>query len=163
MKPSVTTITYTFADGTISAAEVNDELGAAIAELDARERRNNKRETRRHVSMDYLNENGIDFDDGKGDALSALIAQEDVQEFDDWLSSALNSKQIELLQMVWGGYSLTEIARYEGVQIPAISKRLKKILRKFEEIYENGKDLPFEVGIGRGTKSAYYVLRGLRK
>ena len=56
------TISYTFADGTVSEHEVSDELSAAIAEMETQERRNNKRETRRHTSLDYLSDKGIDLD-----------------------------------------------------------------------------------------------------
>jgi len=158
------TITYTFADGTQSAVEVNDELGAAIAETEQAEKRNHWRETRRHVSMDYLSDNGIDIEDTDGgDALSALIEKEDGQEFDEMLSSALKPKQIEMLKMIWDGYSVKEIAEREGVSHQAISKQLKNILEKLKVFSAQGCDLPSAVLIGRGKKSAYYELRGLRK
>ena len=143
--------------------EVSDELYDAHLEMEKQERRNNKRETRRHISLDYLNDKGVEFEGAEGNPLDTLIAQEDVQEFNKGLSEFLTPAQIELLYKVWNGYTLTEIAKYEGVQIPAISKRLKRILRKFEEFSEKGKDLPSAVGIGRGTKTAYYELRGKSK
>ena len=157
------TITYTFADGCCRTAEVDDELYAVHLELEQAEKRNHWRETRRHISLDYLGENGIDFEQEDNSPLSALIAQEDEQDFEKALSSFLTAKQTELLQMVWAGYSVTEIAAREGVLHTAISNRLKRILEKLKDFSENRDNLPSAVLIGRGTKSAYYILRGLRQ
>ena len=55
------TIKYVFADGTTSEIEVTDEVYALHLQLLQEEKRNHWRETRRHISLDYLNENGIDF------------------------------------------------------------------------------------------------------
>ena len=56
------TIKYRFADGTTSEIEVTDEFYTLYAELVQQEKRNHWKETRRHTSLDYLNENGIDFE-----------------------------------------------------------------------------------------------------
>ena len=55
------TIKYRFADGTTSEIEVTDEFYTLYAELVQQEKRNHWKETRRHISLEYLNENGIDF------------------------------------------------------------------------------------------------------
>ena len=63
------TIKYIFADGTTSEIEVTDEFYALYAELVQQEKRNHWKETRRHISLDYLNENGIDFASPAADLL----------------------------------------------------------------------------------------------
>ena len=55
------TIKYIFADGTTSEIEVTDEFYTLYAELVQQEKRNHWKETRRHISLENLNENGIDF------------------------------------------------------------------------------------------------------
>ena len=55
------TIRYIFSDGTTSEIEVTDEFYTLYAELVQQEKRNHWKETRRHISLEYLNENGIDF------------------------------------------------------------------------------------------------------
>lgn len=55
------TIRYIFADGTASEIEVTDEFYTLYAELVQQEKRNHWKETRRHISLENLNENGIDF------------------------------------------------------------------------------------------------------
>ena len=52
-------IKYEFADGTTSEIEVTDELYALHLELVQQEKRNHWKETRRHISLNYLTENGI--------------------------------------------------------------------------------------------------------
>ena len=71
------TIKYTFADGTTSEIEVTDEFYTLYAELVQQEKRNHWKETRRHISLDYLNENGIDFESPAADPLSVLLRSED--------------------------------------------------------------------------------------
>jgi len=155
------TIIYTFADGTACEHEVSDELGAAIAEMETQERRNNKRETRRHTSLDYLNDKGIDFADGGDDMLTALIAQEEKEEFAAILLSALTPKQVEVYMLrVFEEMTEAEIASVKGISQPAISQQLATILRKLKNFSENLIKNPSVVGIGRGIKIAYFKLRG---
>ena len=71
------TIKYRFADGTTSEIEVTDEFYTLYAELVQQEKRNHWKETRRHISLENLNENGIDFASPAADLLSVLIQQED--------------------------------------------------------------------------------------
>ena len=133
------TITYTFADGTVSEHEVSDELGAAIAEMETQERRNNKRETRRHTSLDYLNDKGIDFTDGGDDMLTALIKQEDEQEFENLLLSFLSPKQVKVFKLRFiERMTRTDIGRQLGVSRQAITKQLETILKKLNLFSEKG-------------------------
>ena len=55
------TIKYRFADGTASEIEVTEEFYTLYAELVQQEKRNHWKETRLHISLENLNENGIDF------------------------------------------------------------------------------------------------------
>ena len=57
----MSTIKYTFADGTASEIEVTDEFYTLYAEPVQQEKRNHWKEKRRHILSDYPNENGIDF------------------------------------------------------------------------------------------------------
>ena len=54
---------HKFVDGTTNAIEVTDELYLIHLQLVQMEKRNHWRETRRHTSLNYLIENGIDFED----------------------------------------------------------------------------------------------------
>lgn len=54
-------ITYKFADGHSEEIEVSDEVAAAFAQLEKYEKKVERKETRRHVSLNLLMENGFDF------------------------------------------------------------------------------------------------------
>ena len=87
------TIKYRFADGTTSEIEVTDEFYTLYAELVQQEKRNHWKETRRHISLDYLNENGIDFASPAADLLSVLIQQEDEKQIHKAMA-ALSDRQL---------------------------------------------------------------------
>ena len=53
--------TYKFADGMKSVVEVDDELYGILIEMDRQEKYGNRRETRRHVSLETLTEMGLYF------------------------------------------------------------------------------------------------------
>jgi len=131
------TYTYTFADGTTSTAEVSDELFDALAYADWREKYDDKRETRRHISLDYLNDNGIDFETKRGNPLKIMLALEKQAEYDRLLASVLKPKQIRLYKMITvEGYKEKEIADLEGVSQQAISKRFVTIKKKIKAFFE---------------------------
>lgn len=63
----MTIIQYKFADGIKSEIEVTEEFAAEYAELERRERLNERKETRRHQSLDKSMEHGFDIADDKAD------------------------------------------------------------------------------------------------
>ena len=74
-------IIYKFVDGTTNEIEVTDELYLIHLQLVQMEKRNHWRETRRHTSLNYLIENGIDFEDKSADTLAIIIRRELVHKF----------------------------------------------------------------------------------
>ena len=75
------TIKYKFADGTTNEVEVTEEIYLIHLELLQQEKRNHWRETRRHTSLYYLIENGIDFEDKSADTLAIIIRRENTESF----------------------------------------------------------------------------------
>ena len=130
------TIKYIFADGTTSEIEVTDEFYNIYAELVQQEKRNHWKETRRHISLDYLNENGIDFASPAADLLSALIQQEDEKQIHRAMAM-LSDKQKDLAEKVFfKGMTLTAIAKEKGVSQPAITQQLATVLKKLKKLLE---------------------------
>ena len=72
-------IIYKFVDGTTNEIEVTDELYLIHLQLVQMEKRNHWRETRRHTSLNYLIENGIDFEDKSADTLAIIIRRENIE------------------------------------------------------------------------------------
>ena len=128
------TIQYKFNDGSIKQVNVTDELYALHLELLQEEKRNHWKETRRHISLDYLMELGADFADGDGDPLSALIEKTDDERIKNALSY-LTDKQRALIEKVfYNDLSLREIARQTGVSHQALSQQLATIYKKLKKI-----------------------------
>ena len=130
------TIKYKFADGTTSEIEVTDELYALHLQLVQEEKRNHWRETRRHTSLEYLNENGIDFESPAADPLSVLLRSEDEERIHNAINQ-LSDKQKELAEKVFfKGMTLTAIAKEQGVSQPAITQQLATVLKKLKKLLE---------------------------
>ncbi len=130
------TIKYRFADGTTSEIEVTDEFYILYAELVQQEKRNYWKETRRHISLEYLNENGIDFASPAADLFSVLIQQEDEKQIHKAMA-ALSDKQKDLAEKVFfKGMTLTAIAKEKGVSQPAITQQLATVLKKLKKLLE---------------------------
>ena len=132
------TIKYRFADGTTSEIEVEievtDEFYTLYAELVQQEKRNHWKETRRHTSLNYLMENGIDFESPAADLLSVLIQQEDEKRIHNAINQ-LSDKQKELAEKVFfKGMTLTAIAKEKGVSQPAITQQLATVLKKLKKL-----------------------------
>ena len=130
------TIKYTFADGTTSEIEVTDEFYTLHLQLLQEEKRNHWKETRRHISLNYLTENGIDFESPAANPLSALLQNEDEKQIHKAMST-LSDKQQRLLRAVFfEGMSLTAIAKEKGVSQPAITQQLATVLKKLKKLLE---------------------------
>ena len=127
------TIKYTFADGTTSEIEVTDELYALHLELVQQEKRNHWKETRRHISLNYLTENGIDFEDKAADSLSAYIRREDDERIHNAITKLLPEQQALIKKIFYEGKTITEIAKAENVGKSAIANRLTRIYIKIKK------------------------------
>ncbi|MDE6474824.1 MAG: sigma-70 family RNA polymerase sigma factor [Clostridia bacterium] len=126
-------IKYEFADGTTSEIEVTDELYALHLELVQQEKRNHWKETRRHISLSYLTENGIDFEDKAADSLSAYLRREDDERIHNAITKLLPEQQALIKKIYYEGKTITEIAKAENVGKSAIANRLTRIYIKIKK------------------------------
>lgn len=119
---------YKFADGTVSEVEISDEVYAVMEKLDKAEKSTERRETRRHVSLESLAEKSIeppvtdkydftdDFQNIKNAELYSAI-------------KSLSKEQKELIHKVfYERKRLKEIAKDEKVSTQIISWRLRTTL-----------------------------------
>lgn len=137
----MTIIHYKFADGHTEEIEVTDEVAAAFEQLEKYEKKVERKETRRHVSLNVLLDNGFDFSVENGDILDALDKQE--QEKSEWQEEQfrrrnLYDKKKEIFSLLtyrqadayfrhkYLHIKKTEIARYMGVTEGAARKLIKK-------------------------------------
>lgn len=133
------TITYVFCDGTSNTVEVTDEFYNLFMDMEKELNRSNRKETRRHISISVLIENGID------------IVEEQPSDYSDLLyaiSKLLPTQQDLIKKIFFDGYSANEIAKEEGVDKSAISKRLSRIYEQLKKIITT----PSTLGDSRGYK-----------
>ncbi len=121
---------YRFVDGTKSVVAVEDKLFAFLKDMDKAEKYGNRKETRRHVSLDELRKHGIDvpvFDEHTFGELFANLPNEELFES----VKNLAAEQKELLQKVfYERKRLKEIAREQKVTPQLISWRLHTTLEQ---------------------------------
>lgn len=135
------TIHYKFADGHTEEIEVTDEVSAAFEQLEKYEKKVERKETRRHVSLNVLLESGFDFPVDNADILETLDKQE--REQSEWQKEMfrrhnLDGKKTEIFSLLtyrqadayfrhkYLHIKKTEIAKYMGVTEGAIRKLIKK-------------------------------------
>ena len=125
---------YHFVNETVEI-EVEEKWDRLLKELDRLEYNNNHKETRRHFSLDEMSQKGSPVSSDEN-----LEEQAEYQENIENLKKAiatLGQAQKDLLQRV---YLLeekqSEIAKREGVQRAAISKRLDRIYRLLRQFFE---------------------------
>jgi RNA polymerase sigma factor (sigma-70 family) len=131
-------IIYKFVDGTTNEIEVTDELYLIHLQLVQMEKRNHWRETRRHTSLNYLIENGIDFEDKSADTLAIIIRRKNIERVHKALLT-LSDKRRELVhKFYYEEMTMRAIARERGVshssisqQMATVRKHLQKQLRDF--------------------------------
>jgi len=132
----VSTIKYIFADGTESEIEVSEEIYALHFQLLQEEKRNHWRETRRHISLYYLLENGVDFTDNAADPLAAVEMRDNEERIHNAINQ-LSDKQRKLLRAVFvEGMTLTDIAKEKGVSQPAITQQLATVIKKLKKLLQ---------------------------
>ncbi|MDR3540699.1 MAG: sigma-70 family RNA polymerase sigma factor [Desulfosporosinus sp.] len=129
-------IKYEFVTGEIVEVEVSDDIGEISIELDRGIYNVDHRETRRHNSVENLQEQGIQLiDDGKN--VELIIEKHEMCETLKNVLDKLLPQQRELIQKVFfEGVSVSDIARKEGVDKSAISHRLNRIYQQLQKLLD---------------------------
>lgn len=129
-------IKYTFADGTTSEIEVTNEIYALHLQLVQQEKRNHWKETRRHISLNYLSDKGIDIESNAADPLDDCEQRDNEERLHNAIKH-LSDKQRELAQKVfYDGMTLTAIAKEKGVSQPAITQQLATVIKKLKKFLQ---------------------------
>jgi len=122
-------IRYEFCDGTLSEVEVSDALFAVHKRIDKRIENGDRRETRRHNSLEQLAERrDTEIIDGRVDVETDYIKSEEKS------LSMLSDNERELLESVYiDGKTMAEIAREKGVAHSTVKTKIYRILKKLKE------------------------------
>jgi RNA polymerase sigma factor (sigma-70 family) len=127
-------IKYESVTGEVIEIEVSEYFGELSVAIDKDIYNSDRRETRRHASLNALEEAGIQLADSTAEVAAAVEGLEQ----NERLNSAINQllpRQKELIRKVYfDEVSLVEIAKKENVTEAAIRNRLKKIYKKLEKV-----------------------------
>ncbi len=124
-------INYKDADGRIIELEVSDEVGTFYLSSVEEEKKNERRETRRHTSLEsFTYEDKRFFDDGT-DLLADIIASETVSRA---MSHLTERQQYLIRKTCLEGWKYTELAALEGVDESAIRHAVNRAKNKLKKM-----------------------------
>ena len=124
-------INYKDADGRIIELEVSDEVGTFYLSSVEEEKKNERREPRRHTSLEsFTYEDKRFFDDGT-DLLADLIASETVSRA---MSHLTERQQYLIRKTCLEGWKYTELAALEGVDESAIRHAVNRAKNKLKKV-----------------------------
>ena len=126
-------IIYKFVDGTTNAVEVTEDIYLIHLEFLQQEKRNHWKETRRHTSLYYLIENGIDFEDKSADTLAIIIRRENTERVHKALLTLSDKRRDLVRKFYYEEMTMRQIASQEGVSLTAISQRMKTIRKRLQK------------------------------
>ena len=130
-------IIYTFNDKTTSTVEVSEEFYQNYEQIEKEENLKNRKETRRHISIDYLNEQGIEFEELDINT-EDLIIKKDMQKQVNEAIKRLTPTQQELIKAVYfQNKRMAEIARERDLSKSAITQQMQVILKHLRTILKN--------------------------
>ena len=139
---------YGFATGT-ETVEIPEEWAAVLEEIDHEEQLGDRRERRRHQSLDDLLYEGMDFAD-EGDAETPLLEKEEGRELAEALG-CLTEIQRRRLLMHCEGMTLMDIAREENVHFTKIARSLEQAKKNLKKTLDDG---------GKNAASRGYTVKG---
>ena len=124
-------IKYEFVTGETVEIEVPDEIAEVCIQIDQEAKRQNRKETRRHISLSLLKE-----EQAKDLDIVVTTVEEKIikQIIKNTLKRLLPEQQELIFKVFFCEKSISEIAKEEGVTKSAICSRLNTIYRKLKEI-----------------------------
>lgn len=126
-------IIYKFVDGTTNAVEVTEDIYLIHLELLQQEKRNHWRETRRHTSLYYFTDMGIDFEDKRIDLFAEIVRKENAERVHKALLTPSDKRRDLVRKFYYEEMTMRQIASQTGVSHTAISQRMKTIRKRLQK------------------------------
>ena len=126
-------IIYKFLDGTTNAVEVTEEIYLIHLELLQQEKRNHWKETRRHTSLYYFTNMGIDFEDKRIDIFAEIVRKENAERVHKALLTLSDKRRDLVRKFYYEEMTMRQIASQTGVSHTAISQRMKTIRKRLQK------------------------------
>ncbi len=126
-------IIYKFVDGTTNAVEVTEDIYLIHLELLQQEKRNHWKETRRHTSLYYFTDMGIDFEDKRIDLFAEIVRKENAERVHKALLTLSDKRRDLVRKFYYEEMTMRQIASQESVSHTAISQRMKTIRKRLQK------------------------------
>ena len=126
-------IIYKFVDGTTNAVEVTEDIYLIHLELLQQEKRNHWKETRRHTSLYYFTDMGIDFEDKRIDLFAEIVRKENAERIHKALLTLSDKRRDLVRKFYYEEMTMRQIASQESVSHTAISQRMKTIRKRLQK------------------------------
>lgn len=131
------TITYKFADGSVSVVEVDKEIGELIIEYNRQEESLSRKERYHCISIESAVYEGKDFSNGETPerTLQNKIDAENDKKRIIAAMDKLTDIQRRRLLLLANGFTMRDIARIEKVKVYAVEKSIESARKKFLRIF----------------------------
>ena len=127
-------ITYEFITGEKIEIEVNEDIANISIEIEKKIYKSERRETRRHNSIDSMEEEGFQFEDINDDIEVKVEEAETTDEIKNAIKTLIPNQQDLIEKIFYKDIKIVDIAAYEGVTEAAIRNRLNKIYKKLKKV-----------------------------
>lgn len=123
---------YDFLDGS-ETVDISEEWAAILEEMDKEEEASNKKEKRRHLSLDALLFDGEDFA-APGDAETPLLETETREEMTNLLVHLTPTQRRRMLLRA-DGLTYREIAALEKIDVKSCEESIKGAVKKIRKYF----------------------------
>lgn len=130
-------IRYEFVTGEVVEIEVADDIGDVSIAIDKEIYNGNRRETRRHNSVQDLEEQGRQLPDESNNVENEVIRGEVYERLHKAIAMLQPQQQKLVKKVFFEEQTMADIAREEGVTAKAIQDRVNKIKTRLRKILEN--------------------------
>ena len=123
-------------NGKVIDIEVTDEFAAQYEQIEAKEKRVNRKETRRHQSLDALVESGFQIADQGSDIEANLIMQNNIDLLRRAFAALTNDQKWLVEQVFYYGRKQSEIAAELGIDVTSIRDRSRAIYKQIKNFWK---------------------------
>lgn len=126
---------YEFVNGEVVEIEVSEEWAEVLADLNRQEYNNDKKETRRHCTMDVLGDEGewmMDASKNPGlDSNTELFGLEN-EKLEKAMKTLTVKQRNAVIALYFEGYSIGEYAALIGVNENTVSMQVSRAMKKIK-------------------------------
>lgn len=125
-------------NGKMIDIEVTEEFARQYKQIETEEKHINRKETRRHQSLETLIDGGFQIVDPNGDIEEKTLMNEDIKQFHNALKILTTDQKWLIEQIFYYGRKQSEVAAELGINPVAVWKRLQKIYNKIKKNFNKG-------------------------